>query len=101
MAQIQEKIKVKTEVKEPPLYKVIYLNDDQTDMSFVMESLVTFFNYDEPTAEGITIDIHEKGAAVVAVLPYQLAEQKGIEVTVAALAQGYPLQIKLEPVSNP
>jgi hypothetical protein len=31
------------------------------------------------------------------VLPYELAEQKGIEVTISARAQSYPLQIKLEP----
>ena len=45
----------------------------------------------------ITQDIHEAGSAVVAVLPYEVAEQKGIEVTVSARSQNYPLQIKLEP----
>jgi ATP-dependent Clp protease adapter protein ClpS len=34
---------------------------------------------------------------VVAVLPYELAEQKGVEITVQARGEGYPLQIKLEP----
>jgi ATP-dependent Clp protease adapter protein ClpS len=34
---------------------------------------------------------------VVAVLPYEIAEQKGIEVTVQARNNNYPLQIKLEP----
>jgi ATP-dependent Clp protease adapter protein ClpS len=43
------------------------------------------------------MDIHEEGAATVAVLPYEIAEQKGIEVTVSARAQDFPLQIKLEP----
>jgi hypothetical protein len=33
----------------------------------------------------------------VAVLPYEIAEQKGIEVTLSARSQSYPLQIKLEP----
>jgi ATP-dependent Clp protease adapter protein ClpS len=37
---------------------------------------------------------------VVAVLPYEVAEQKGIEITVDARAEGYPLQIKLEPDAN-
>jgi hypothetical protein len=32
----------------------------------------------------------------VAVLPYEIAEQKGIEVTLAARQQNYPLQVKLE-----
>ena len=44
----------------------------------------------------ITEDIHSGGSAVVAVLPYEIAEQKGIEVTVEARNQGYPLQVKIE-----
>ena len=43
------------------------------------------------------MDIHDQGSAVVAVLPYEVAEQKGIEVTVHARSNNYPLQIKLEP----
>jgi ATP-dependent Clp protease adapter protein ClpS len=45
----------------------------------------------------ITQDIHSAGSAVVAVLPYEVAEQKGIEVTVHARTNNYPLQVKLEP----
>jgi ATP-dependent Clp protease adapter protein ClpS len=45
------------------------------------------------------MDVHGSGSAVVAVLPYELAEQKGIEITVSARAEGYPLQIKLEPAA--
>lgn len=90
-------IKTKQAVKEPPLFKVIYINDNTTSMEFVIDSLVEFFNYNEDTAHKITMDIHEQGAATVAVLPYEIAEQKGIEVTVSARAHEYPLQIKLEP----
>ena len=91
------KTKTGVELKEPPMFKVIYLNDNQTSMEFVIESLVEYFDYRHETAEQITIDIHESGSAVVAVLPYEIAEQKGIEVTLSARAQSYPLQIKLEP----
>lgn len=66
-------------------------------MGFVVSSLVQHFEYTEVTAERITMDIHDAGSAVVAVLPYEIAEQKGIEVTVDARAKGFPLQIKLEP----
>ena len=98
-ADTQTKTKIKPNVKltEPPLYKVIYINDNQTAMEFVIESLVEYFEYTPITAEQITIDIHNSGSAVVAVLPYEIAEQKGIEVTVSARSAGYPLQIKLEP----
>jgi ATP-dependent Clp protease adaptor protein ClpS len=91
------KIEVNQMIKEPPMFKVIYLNDTQTSMEFVIETLLDFFNYTPDTAVKITQDIHESGSAVVAVLPYEVAEQKGIEVTVSARSQNYPLQVKLEP----
>lgn len=90
-------IKLREDIKEPPMFKVIYLNDNQTSMEFVIESLVAHFDYNPSTAEKLTVDIHEAGSAVVAVLPYEMAEQKGIEVTVDARGAGYPLQVKLEP----
>jgi ATP-dependent Clp protease adaptor protein ClpS len=91
------KIKTNLGLAEPPMFKIIYLNDNATPMEFVIETLVGSFDYNEQTAVQITQDIHNAGSAVVAVLPYEIAEQKGIEVTVQARTQNYPLQIKLEP----
>lgn len=91
------KIKTVDGIKEPPMFKIIYLNDNQTSMEFVIETLIDFFNYTTQTAVKITEDIHSQGAAVVAVLPYEIAEQKGIEVTLCARSNNFPLQIKLEP----
>jgi len=96
-SETQTRIKPTNQIKEPPMFRVIYLNDNTTSVEFVMESLVEFFNYTADTAEAITNAIHESGSAVVAVLPYEIAEQKGIEVTVRARNSSYPLQIKLEP----
>jgi len=79
------------------MFRVIYLNDDKTSVEFVISSLIDHFKHTPVTAEKITLDIHETGAAVVAVLPYEIAEQKGVDVTVEARTEGYPLQIKLEP----
>jgi ATP-dependent Clp protease adaptor protein ClpS len=89
--------RTRIDVKEPPMFKVIYINDDTTSVEFVISSLIEHFDYAPDSAEQITADIHQSGAAVVAVLPYEVAEQKGIEITVAARGAGYPLQIKLEP----
>jgi ATP-dependent Clp protease adaptor protein ClpS len=69
-------------------------------MEFVIKTLVEYFDYTDQTALNITKDIHENGSAVVAVLPYEIAEQKGIEVTLDARANGYPLQIKVEADTN-
>jgi ATP-dependent Clp protease adaptor protein ClpS len=96
-ADIRTRIKPSEAVKEPPLFRVIYINDNTTTMEFVVDSLMEFFDYSPETAERITVDIHEAGSACVAVLPYEIAEQKGIEVTLSARSQSMPLQIKLEP----
>jgi ATP-dependent Clp protease adaptor protein ClpS len=96
-ADVVTKIEINQSIQEPPMFKVIYLNDSQTTMEFVIETLINFFNYTAETAVKITEDIHNTGSATVAVLPYEIAEQKGIEVTVHARSQNYPLQVKLEP----
>jgi ATP-dependent Clp protease adaptor protein ClpS len=65
-------------------------------MEFVLEVLTNFFGYNEDGAMEMTLKIHEDGAAVVATYPYELAEQKGIEVTLAARTDGYPLEVRIE-----
>jgi len=97
MADAHTVTKSKVELHEPPLFKIIYLNDNKTSVDFVIESLITHFEYTADTAVAITEDIHNLGSAVVAILPYEIAEQKGIEVTLDARSNDYPLQIKLEP----
>lgn len=95
-AETKVRIKPNLVLQEPPLYKIIYINDNVTTMEFVVGSLVVYFGYTNETAESITASIHEDGSAVVAILPYEIAETRGIEVTLDARAQGYPLQIKVE-----
>jgi ATP-dependent Clp protease adaptor protein ClpS len=96
-AEPKQKIKPKLNIKEPSKFKVIYVNDEVTTMEFVVESLVLIFGYDDASAFDITKQIHEVGSAVVAVLPYELAEQKGVEVTLLAREAGFPLTVKIEP----
>jgi ATP-dependent Clp protease adaptor protein ClpS len=98
MSKTDTKIKIKPNLAlaEPPMYKIIYINDEVTSMNFVVSSLISYFNYNEDTATSLTENIHHQGSAVVAVLPYEIAEQKGIEVTLDARSQGFPLQIKVE-----
>ena len=98
MAQSDTRTRIKPaeDLKEPPMYRVVYLNDNQTTYEFVVESLMQYFDYTVETAQTITADIHDAGSACVAVLPYEIAEQKGIEVTMLARAQSYPLQIRVE-----
>ena len=95
-SDIKTRIKPNLKFSEPSLFKIIYMNDEVTTMEFVVDSLINHFDYSVDGAMKITEDIHNGGSAVVAVLPYEIAEQKGIEVTVEARNQGYPLQVKIE-----
>lgn len=96
MANVETKIKPNLKLAEPPLFKIIYINDNVTTMEFVVSSLIEYFNYNSETATSITENIHVDGSAVVALLPYEIAEQRGIEVTLAARSNGFPLCVKVE-----
>ena len=102
MADIKTKVDVRPriapreDVVEPKDFNVIYINDEVTTQEFVIGSLTGVFNYARESAEALTLRVHEEGSAVVATLPYEMAEQKGIEVTVLARNNGFPLQVKIE-----
>ena len=61
------------------------------------ETLKQIFNYEEAAAMAKTMEIDQAGSAVIAVLPYEIAEQKGIEVTMLARSNNFPLQVRIEP----
>jgi len=97
--ELKNKIAVKTNLASPPQFKVIFINDNVTTMEFVLETLITYFSYTIEAAKALTERIHNEGSAVVAVMPFELAEQKALEVTAVARSNGFPLNIKLEPNS--
>jgi ATP-dependent Clp protease adaptor protein ClpS len=94
--EVEGKVQVNTDLKEPSFYKFIYMNDDVTTYEFVVGSLVQHFEYSFEQADQLTKDIHENGSATVAVLPFEIAEQKALEVIAEARESGYPLDIRLK-----
>ncbi|HCD28199.1 MAG TPA: ATP-dependent Clp protease adapter ClpS, partial [Gammaproteobacteria bacterium] len=53
----------KPELKRPPMYKVILLNDDYTPMEFVVHILQSFFSMTIEKATQIMLVVHTEGAA--------------------------------------
>lgn len=92
----KSRIKPNLKYSEPSMFKIIYINDDVTTMEFVVDSLINHFDYSIDNAVSVTEKIHSDGSAIVAVLPYEIAEQRGIEITVEARNQGFPLLVKIE-----
>ena len=94
--EINVKEKVEQDVKEPSKYKVIFMNDNETPMDFVVAILTSVFRHSEQTAQELTMKIHNDGQAVVGVYSFEIAEQKAGEATKLSRENGYPLQIAID-----
>ena len=93
-AKIEEKIVVA--LQPPKLWKVIFINDDQTPMELVIVLLTQIFKHSESRAKEITLEIHNTGSGVAGIYPYEIAEQRVAEATTIARTNGSPLRIQAE-----
>jgi ATP-dependent Clp protease adaptor protein ClpS len=93
---LEKKKTTARQLKEPPKYKVIVLNDNHTPVEFVVVMLVNVFNHDQASALELTLKIHNEGSAVAGVYSHEIAEQKILDGTNMARANGFPLVLKAE-----
>ena len=96
MTDIQTLTKEKIKLDEPGLYDVLFLNDNITTMEFVVKVLKQIYNKTPEQAHNITRKIHEDGQGIVGSYVHEVAEQKGIETTLAARQENFPLQVKVK-----
>ncbi len=80
-----------------PQWKVLLLDDDKTTFEFVIWLLRTLFHKSMDEAIELTWEIHESGAALVAVANFERAELYAEQVRSLARAQGFPLTAEIEP----
>jgi ATP-dependent Clp protease adaptor protein ClpS len=90
------KERVKTEKKDPTLFKVILLNDDYTTMEFVLHVLETLFEKSPAQAYQIMMQVHVNGTGVAGVYPWEVAETKVETLTSMARHAEYPLRAAIE-----
>ena len=88
--------KEKIKLDEPGMYDVVFLNDSITTMEFVVKVLKQIFNKTPEQAHSITQRIHQDGQGIVGSYSHEVAEQKGIEATLAARQENFPLQVKVK-----
>jgi ATP-dependent Clp protease adaptor protein ClpS len=86
----------KPELKRPPMYKVILLNDDYTPMEFVVHVLEVFFGMDREKATRVMLTVHTTGSAVVGIYPRDIAESKSEQVNQYAQENQHPLMSNIE-----
>lgn len=97
--QVEEIVQTINEldIQEPSDYVVVLLNDDHTPMEFVVHVLEDVFKHARTDAVDITTKIHHEGEGVAGVYTFEIAEQKGLETTVLARSEGFPLKVRLDP----
>lgn len=82
---------------EPPMYKVILLNDDYTSMDFVILILESVFRRPAHEAQSIMLSVHENGSGVAGVFTKEVAETKIAVVHHIAAQNEFPLKCAMEP----
>ncbi len=90
--------KTRPKTRKPSMWRVIMLNDDYTPMEFVVFVLERFFAKSHEEATQIMLTVHQKGAGVCGVFPYDVAETKISQVMDLARENQHPLQCTMEKV---
>ncbi len=86
----------KPELKKPPLFKVVLLNDDYTPMEFVVEVLELFFRMNREQATHVMLTVHTQGKGVCGIFTRDIAETKAAQVNQYARENEHPLLCEIE-----
>ncbi len=83
-------------LKQPPLYRVVLINDDFTPMEFVVEILESVFGMERTRATQVMLEVHTKGKGVCGVYNFEIAETKVAQVMGIAEQHQHPLLCTME-----
>lgn len=83
-------------LKQPPLYKVVLINDDYTPMEFVVDVLRSFFGMNMTQATRIMLKVHTEGKGVCGVYSKDVAESKSAQVNDYSRECEQPLKCSVE-----
>jgi ATP-dependent Clp protease adaptor protein ClpS len=84
------------ELAEPPMYRVLLLNDDYTTMDFVVDVLMSVFQKTAGEATQIMLNVHRSGVGICGIYSFEVAETKVETVHALAREKGYPLKCTME-----
>lgn len=85
-------------LKQPPLYRVVLINDDFTPMEFVVDILETVFAMERTRATQVMLEVHTKGKGICGVFSFEIAETKVAQVMGIAKQHQHPLLCTMEQV---
>jgi ATP-dependent Clp protease adaptor protein ClpS len=83
-------------IKQPPLYRVVLINDDYTPMEFVVDILESVFAMERTRATQVMLEVHTKGKGICGVFNFEIAETKVAQVSALAQQHQHPLLCTME-----
>jgi len=83
-------------IKEPPLFRVVLINDDYTPMEFVVNILESIFSMERTRATQVMLEVHTKGKGICGVYNFEIAETKVAQVMGIAQQHQHPLLCTME-----
>lgn len=86
----------KPALMEPPMHRVLMLNDDYTPMDFVIEVLEGLFSMERDRATQTMMQVHTEGQALCGIYTFEIAEAKVEQANSYAQQHGHPLQCTME-----
>lgn len=89
--------KKKEQLKKPPLYKVLFHNDNYTTMEFVVWVLQSVFHKSESDSISIMLAVHRNGFGVAGIFTRDVAETKVNKTHALAREHEFPLKLTIEP----
>jgi ATP-dependent Clp protease adaptor protein ClpS len=85
-----------TRLQKPPMFKVLLHNDDFTTMEFVVFVLRRVFNKSEADSFYIMMKVHQEGAGIAGIYPYEIASMKAEKTMGLAREREFPLLCTVE-----
>src|SRR5438093_10792567 len=86
----------RAQLKRPPLFKVILLNDDYTPLEFVVSVVQRFFAMPRQKATQVMLKVHREGMGICGIYPKDVATTKVEQVRGYARKHQHPLQCVME-----
>lgn len=87
-----------SEIEEPPMYKVLFYNDDYTTMEFVVFVLQVIFHKSQSDSFRIMMEVHHNGIAEVGIYTYEVASTNIYLVEKLAEENEFPFRASMEEV---
>ncbi|MGM0517536.1 MAG: ATP-dependent Clp protease adapter ClpS [Pseudomonadota bacterium] len=81
---------------EPPMYRVVLLNDDFTPMDFVVQVLMQLFGMTFEEASAVMLEVHHNGRGVCGEFTREIAETRVSQVNQLAREHEHPLMCVME-----